>query len=240
MRLCYGAVRFSEDLDFAGGKDFSSSYLLSMKECLEHYIGNRYGLDITVKEPKETAKLPEYQGIKIDKWQISIVTSPEKKDLPKQRIKIEVGNIPAYSRVPRTMQQNYDFLPDGYSDTLIMTESLDEIMADKLVAFVNCQKHIRHRDIWDLRWLKQRSATVNSELINAKLKDYSVDNYHAKLNETLNHLESIINGRAFSDEMLRFLPTNVQERTLQKEGFKSYLITEIKELLLAVKEIVSV
>ena len=240
LRLCYGAVRFSEDLDFAGGQDFSSSYLLNMKKCLEHYIGNRYGLEITVKEPKEAEKLKEYQCIKIDKWQISIVTSPEKKDLPKQRIKIEVGNIPAYSRVPRTLQENYDFLPDGYSDTLIMTESLDEIMADKLVAFVNCQKYIRHRDIWDLRWLKQRSAAVNSEFINAKLKDYSVDNYQEKLSERLNHLEGIINGRAFTDEMLRFLPVNVQERTLQNEGFKVYLITEIRELLLAVQDIVSV
>ncbi|WP_254693758.1 nucleotidyl transferase AbiEii/AbiGii toxin family protein [Shewanella sp. MEBiC00475] len=28
LRLCYGGNRFSEDLDFAGGKDFSSAMLL--------------------------------------------------------------------------------------------------------------------------------------------------------------------------------------------------------------------
>lgn len=44
------------------------------------------------------------------------------------------------------MKQNYDFLPDGYSDIVMMTESLGEIMADKLISLVNCQRYIRYRD----------------------------------------------------------------------------------------------
>lgn len=28
LRLCYGAVRFSEDLDFVGGRDFATGHLL--------------------------------------------------------------------------------------------------------------------------------------------------------------------------------------------------------------------
>ncbi len=235
LRLCYGAVRFSEDLDFAGGKDFTTAYLFTMKKCLEHYIGERYGLEITVKEPKEMARLPEYQSIKIDKWQISIITFPERKDLPKQKIKLEVGSIPAYSRVPRPMQHNYDFLPDGYSDTLIMTESLNEIMADKLVSLVNCQRYIRYRDLWDLRWLKQQGATVVSEFVQAKIKDYHAEEYSQLLNTTLDNLENIINSRQFHDEMSRFLPTSVQERTILKDNFKEFLITEIRALLLEVK-----
>ena len=61
------------------------------------------------------------------------------------------------------MNVNYDFLPDGYGDTLVLTEARDEIMADKLVSLVNTQRYVRHRDIWDLRWLKQQGAAVNSE-----------------------------------------------------------------------------
>jgi predicted nucleotidyltransferase component of viral defense system len=34
LRLCYGGNRFSEDLDFAGGKDFSSAMLADMKHCI--------------------------------------------------------------------------------------------------------------------------------------------------------------------------------------------------------------
>ncbi|NCT56640.1 MAG: hypothetical protein GW760_02870 [Legionella sp.] len=45
-----------------------------------------------------------------------------------------LNNIPAYTRVPQTLNANYDFLPDGYSDVLIMTKNLNEIMADKLIS----------------------------------------------------------------------------------------------------------
>lgn len=133
LRLCYSAPRFSEDLDFVGGRDFSSDKMHGIKECIEKYIGNRYGLEITVKEPTETALLPEYAGIKVNKWQVRIVTSPERRDIPKQNIKIEVANIPAYSRIPQALKQNYDFLPDGYEDILIMTESLDHVERISLI-----------------------------------------------------------------------------------------------------------
>ncbi|CDH25519.1 conserved hypothetical protein [Xenorhabdus bovienii str. kraussei Becker Underwood] len=56
LRLCYGGNRFSEDLDFAGGKDFSSHQLRAMKQCIEDYIGTRYGLEVTVKEPNTLKK----------------------------------------------------------------------------------------------------------------------------------------------------------------------------------------
>jgi len=124
LRLCYGAPRFSEDLDFVGGRDFSSAKVFGIKKCIEKYIGERYGLEINVKEPKEIADELHYADIKVDKWQVRITTSPKRKDLPKQKIKLEIANIPAYSREPHAVRQNYDFLPDGYEDMLVMTESL--------------------------------------------------------------------------------------------------------------------
>ena len=235
LRLCYGAPRFSEDLDFVGGRDFSSAKVQGIKECIEKYIGERYGLEITVKEPKETAVEADYEDIKVDKWQVRITTAPERKDLPKQKIKLEIANVPAYSRMPQAVKQNYDFLPDGYEDMLIMTESLDEIMADKLVSLPSCQRYIRHRDIWDLRWLKQHGAKINKEYVLAKIKDYNVENYPKKLNDIINRLDSIVRSRGFMDEMSRFIPIDVQERTLKKEKFLEFLVNEVKELLLEVK-----
>jgi len=64
LRLCYGASRYSEDLDFVDGKDFASAKLIAMKECIEKYIGEHYGFVITVKEPKEMSKILEYEGIR--------------------------------------------------------------------------------------------------------------------------------------------------------------------------------
>jgi len=239
LRLCYGAQRLSEDLDFVGGKDFTTVDLIDIKVCLEKYIGERYGLEITVKEPKEMAEITEKEDIKIDKWQIRVTTSPERKDLPKQKIKLEIANIPAYSRIPKALQENYDVLPDGYSDMLVISETLDEIMADKLISLVSCQRYIRHRDIWDLRWLKQQGATINPEYIVSKIRDYRVDDYPEKLNEMVNRLEEIIRGKDFQDEMSRFIPVDVQERTLQKNKFIDFLINENQTMLLEVKKIVS-
>lgn len=240
LRLCYGAPRLSEDLDFVGGKDFVTAMLIAMKNCLEKYIGSRYGLDITVKAPNEMSSIPEYEEIKIDRWQIKVTTAPERKDLPKQKVKIEVGNVPAYSREPRPLLQNYDFLPDGYSDTLVLVETLDEIMADKCISLVNNQKYVRHRDIWDLHWLKRQGATLNANYIQSKIRDYKADNYLGKLDDRAAHLEDIIHGKAFRDEMSRFIPMDIQERTLQKEKFLVYLTNEIQQLLSKVRHLITV
>lgn len=239
LRLCYGAPRFSEDLDFVGGREFATADLIEMKNCLGQYLGERYGLEISIKEPKEMASAPKYQDIKVDKWQIGITTSPERKDLPKQKIKIEVANVPAYSRVPLSLQQNYEFLPDGYGDTLIMTETLDEIMADKLILLVSCQRYIRYRDIWDLRWLKQQGAQINADYILAKISDYQENEYPGKLNNMIERLDEIIKSKDFKNEISRFLPSEVLERTLEKGKFIDFLINENKSMLLKVKKIIT-
>ena len=239
LRLCYGAERFSEDLDFAGGRAFATNQLVDMKECLERYLGDRYGLEVTVKEPSELMQEHIAEDIRIDKWQISITTSPQKKDIPKQRIKIEVINVPTYSKQPLPLQANYDFLPDGYNDTLVMVETLDEIMADKLIAFVNCTRYIRYRDIWDLYWLKQKSAHIIEQYIISKIKDYRIVDYADKLTNRLVHLNEIINSKVFYDEMSRFIPQSVLERTLLKEKFLVYLDNEMSSLLQQVEKIIA-
>lgn len=231
LRLCYGAPRFSEDLDFSGGVDFNSKQLQAMKTCLERYIGDRYGFEVSVKEPAELNDEPEYAGLNVDKWQVTITTAPERRDLPRQRIKIEVANIPSYSREPKALLANYEFLPDGYSDTLVLAESLDEIMADKLVSLVNTQRYVRNRDIWDLRWLKQQGAIVRMDWIKNKVSDYSVEDYSGKVATMLARLPDIIKGDAFRNEMARFIPQDVQERTLHKEKFFIFLTAEITGLL---------
>lgn len=236
LRLCYGAPRFSEDLDFVGGRDFSTAKVQGIKNCIEKYIGERYGLEITVKEPKEMAVEADYEDVKVDKWQVRITTAPERKDLPKQKIKLEIANVPAYSRVPQSVKQNYDFLPDGYEDMLIMTESLDEIMADKLVFLPSCQRYIRHRDIWDLRWLKQHGAKLNKDYVLAKIRDYKVDDYPEKLNDMINRVDEIVHGKNFMDEMSRFIPMDVQERTIKKSKFLDFLVNENKILLLDIRK----
>jgi hypothetical protein len=120
-----------------------------------------------------------------------------------------------------------------------MTETLDEIMADKLIALVSCQRYIRYRDIWDLRWLKQQGAQINADYILAKISDYHESDYSEKLNKMIRQLNEIVRSQEFKNEMSRFIPLEVLERTLQKEKFIDFLINENQSLLLQVKNIIS-
>ncbi len=239
LRLCYGSQRFSEDLDFAGGKEFKRSDLINIKNCIEKYIGERYGFEVSVKEPKELAAEQINENIKVEKWQVSVTTSPGIRNMPKQKIKIEVINVPAYNRVPKMLKKNYDFLPDGYSDIFIMSETLDEVYADKIISLVNTEKYIRHRDIWDLRWIKQQGAKLDIQLIKNKINDYKISNFGEKLDKMLGSLQSIIHGEAFKAQMSRFIPLDAQERTLNNEKFYDYLTEELTRLLSEVKRGIS-
>ncbi|AJY49189.1 nucleotidyl transferase AbiEii/AbiGii toxin family protein [Halomonas sp. KO116] len=231
LRLCRGSPRFSEDLDFVGGQDFKREDFMRIKECIEAYISRRYRLEVTVKAPKELKDDPRYADIHVDKWQVAVVTSPMRPDIPKQRIKLEIANIPAYTREAHAIQIHYPFLPDGYSDLLVVTESDDEIMADKLVSLVNTKKYVRHRDIWDLQWLKQQGAAPNLDLLQRKLADYRVDDYSTKARSIIERLPAIISGSAFHSEMTRFLPADTLARTLDNPRFAGFLSRELTTML---------
>lgn len=233
LRLCYGGNRYSEDLDFVGNLSFNHQNLIKIKECIEDYVGARYGLKVDVKEPKNVALLEQTSDITVDRWQVRVTSAPKRKDLPKQCIKIEIVNIPAYTKEIKSLIHHYDFLPDGYDDLLIETESLEEIFADKIVSFTNCEKNIRHRDLWDLRWMKQKNVELNLDFIAKKIKDYRIEDFNAKLNHKIENLETIIQSKAFSDKLTRFLPKDVQERTIAKSKFLIHLYHEMHALLTA-------
>ncbi|GAA4649894.1 nucleotidyl transferase AbiEii/AbiGii toxin family protein [Kistimonas scapharcae] len=236
LRLCHGGNRFSEDLDFAGGVDFSSASLANMKACIEDYIGARYGLQVSVKEPASLKKDPVYAEMKIDKWQISVVTAPDRKDIPRQKIKIEVANVPAYTREALPLRVNYRFLPDGYGDTLVFTETLNEVMADKLISLPATQNYIRYRDIWDLPWLQQQGAKVNAELVKKKIVDYKLDDFDERLVLLIQNIPAMVTDGALKKEMRRFLPNDVYERTLGKEKFESFLVGSLQTLFEGLKK----
>ncbi|MGH8130625.1 MAG: nucleotidyl transferase AbiEii/AbiGii toxin family protein [Steroidobacteraceae bacterium] len=231
LRLCYGSQRFSEDLHFVGGSDFTVERMQGLKSCIAEHVAKRHGLEVHVKEPKELAQEPENRQVNVYKWQIGVNTAPRRRDLPRQMIKIEVAAIPAYTRVARSPQRSYDFLPDGYADLIILVESLDEILADKLVSLAACTAYVRHRDIWDLHWLRQQGARPDPEMIRQKIRDYGVTNYAALVASLLARLPGIIRGKEFRDQMSRFIPQDVQDRTLLKDKFLELLKRETAQAL---------
>lgn len=234
LRLCYGSARFSEDLDFVSGKDFDRAAVGQMKDCIEKSLRQRYGLDVTVRAPREKTDRDDGNSVRVDRWQVAVVTAPERRDLPKQRIRIEIANVPAYSPSPRPLRRNYAALPPGYEDILIGVESMDEIMADKLLSLVVSTRP-RYRDLWDLPWLDQQGAEVRGDWVLAKAADYGIADYRERLERTLEELPALAHGDAFHHEMQRFIPQDVWSRTFDRAGFVDYIADTNQGLLSQVR-----
>lgn len=231
LRLCHRAPRFSEDLDFVGGRNFVPSQLKEIRDCVESHISQRYLLDIRVKNPKEMREDATYFGVKTDRWQISVITNPGRPDLPQQKIKFEVANVPAYTSELRSPMRNYNMLPDGYDDILIGTETLDEILADKIVSLAACTTYKRHRDIWDLQWLALKGAKVRPDLISNKIEDYGIEDYEDLLDQRIESIEATVASREFTSEMSRFIAPAARRGSFDKPGFTAYLGREVRDLL---------
>jgi len=223
LRLCRGSNRFSEDLDFAGGAEFNAATLADMKEAIESHIGSRYGLLVSVKEPTGHQNKHDPAGILVDKWQVSVETAPARRDLPRQHIRIEVANIPAYTSELLPLKINYPQLR-GFSGVIFTrTESINEVLADKVLAFPACIKMIRHRDIWDIAWLIQQGAKLDTDMVKMKIVDYKTQNYVDLLQESLIKLPGIILSSEFQAQMRRFVDAETFERTLAKSEFLAYV-----------------
>lgn len=231
LRLCYNARRFSEDLDFAGGHDFHSADLKNLPSALMDHLNGKYGLEVTVKSPKERKKASDQATVSVDKWQVSVVTEPGRPDLPRQRIKIEVANIPTHTIELRTLKRNYDFLPDGYDNFFLRAEKMEEIVADKLVAFpMALATHIRYRDIWDLAWLQQQNAALRSDLVEKKIADYAISGFDSALRTALSRIPEIVETDKFREELMRFLPKNIVDTTLARDDHSKYFGSVMAEL----------
>ncbi|AMP02407.1 nucleotidyl transferase AbiEii/AbiGii toxin family protein [Collimonas pratensis] len=238
LRLCRGSDRFSEDLDFAGGKDFSADSMQKIKECVEKRIGERFGLKVTVNNKPAKVGDDGIKHVRVDKWWISIETSPENSAMPGQKIKLEIASIPAYTRELLPLRANYDFL-GGMPVVLVNAESLDEIMADKVLAFPTSlldnqgqpvgldSAKIRHRDIWDLAWMATRGAKLVPELVLSKIEDYGVVDYPGLLEAAIKQIPQIVKSPQFQAQMMRFIDSSTVARTLATDGYADYLVMSV-------------
>lgn len=250
LRLCRGSDRFSEDLDFAGGKDFSADSMQKITTCMEKRIGQRFGLKVTVNHKPSGVGEDGIKNIRVSKWWISIETSPENPAMPRQRIKLEVANIPAHTRELVPLRANYELL-SAMPTVLVNTETLDEIMADKVLAFPTSlldnqgqpvgldSSKIRHRDIWDLAWMSTRGAQLVPELVIAKIQDYDVMNYPHLLAAAIERIPQIVKSRAFKAQMTRFIDSATVTKTLATDGYAGYLASSVAGLFMQMQKALS-
>lgn len=218
LRACYGSNRLSEDMDFTGGADFTRSQLTTMAKALTEGLKTKYGLEVVVTEPiREEGN--------VDTWKLKIQTRPGRKDLPAQRINIDVCAIPSYQPRPMVMFNPYG-VERGTSGLILSAQSREEIFADKLVAFALRPNQLKNRDLWDIAWLYQQQVKPALELIDLKLKDHRSPTQRyldafAQRTHSLSADPTI--EKEFRNEMSRFLSNQIVSETIHSDDFWKFL-----------------
>lgn len=218
LRACYGSNRLSEDLDFTGGSDFTRDQLAAMSNILIESLKTKYGLEINVTDPVRE------EG-NVSTWKLKVQTRPGRKDIPAQRINIDVCAIPSYQPRPMALLQPYG-VEMGTSGLILQAQSREEIFADKLVAFALRPNRLKNRDLWDIAWLHQQQIKPALDLIKNKLNDHHAQtdaylNAFAERSASLNKNLEI--AKEFRKEMARFLPNETVKETVNSEKFWEYL-----------------
>jgi predicted nucleotidyltransferase component of viral defense system len=218
LRACYGSSRLSEDLDFTGGADFTRNVLSSMADNLVKSLNAKYGLEVVVAEPiRETGN--------VDTWKLKVQTRSGRKDMPAQRINIDVCAVPSYQPRPMMLLNPYG-VEMGTSGLVIQAQSREEIFTDKLVAFGLRPNRIKNRDLWDVAWLHQQQVSPALELLASKLSDHraKVDDYLKAITERTKALQSQPAAvQDFRFEMSRFLPNQIVKETVNSDAFWTYM-----------------
>ncbi len=205
LRDCYGSQRLSEDLDFSSSFDFNKDDLATFPVSLKKNLLKKYGFEVKVSEPKQETG-------NTNTWKIKILTRPEQKHLPAQRINLDIVLLPSYQR-QATMLKNYYGLESGVSGLILQAESLTEILVDKLIAFANRPNRVKNRDLWDIFWISRQNVALDKDLLNKKLADRKItqDQFIQKYT---NRLAEIKDGQQiFLFEMKRFLVPSAFDNT---------------------------
>lgn len=186
LRMCSGAVRLSEDLNFT--------------DAVIEGIKEKYGFSVTVCDPIKDIN-------DVDTWKIKIVTRPETKHMPTQKINIDICSVKSYEKCSMFLQNNYG-VDMGTDGLVIQAQSREEIYAEKLIAFDLRPNRLKYRDLWDMAWLHQRGIQPQLSLIFLKLQDISIPITHfiSLFNERLEKLyQETQLFMEFKKEMNRFL-----------------------------------
>jgi len=224
LRACYGSSRLSEDLDFTGGSNFKRSDLMELGNVLRETLGTRYGLKVAVSEPVRD------EG-RVSTWKMSVETRPGRKDLPAQRIHLDICAIPSHDPRPMMLRTLYG-VDMGTSGLILQAQSREEILADKLIALAFREGRIKNRDLWDIAWLRQQGVELPAQLIPLKIHDHRRTNeeFRSLLQDRVGELRKSEELRKdFINEMRRFLPAAVTAQTVEQEPYWQYLIQVIGE-----------
>ena len=226
LRMCYNSARLSEDLDFNGGHDFKPSDFDGLEFEIQKYIRNKYETEVWVSKPAE-----DKQG-NMSSWKISIVKKANRPGLPHQKMHIGVCATPSFDVEKRPLINHYNIVVPT-EGILIPVQSLTETLADKFIALAYRARRIKPRDIWDIVWIKQRGVELSKDLVDKKLaaRNKQKEDFIEALNIQLTKLMQDDEVREdFNQEMSRFIPNQIKERTIDNSEYWAYVQNEVSAM----------
>ena len=139
LRMFYGGVRYSEDLDFVLRKKSApffnqlSAHLKILPSFLDKYLPSR---EIELKTQKETLTFKRYT-----------LTIGLEGMSAKDKTNIEIAAVPSYQNEIMMLQGK-----DLPLSPAVCVETLQEILSDKFCAF-GSGDYVKGRDLWDIHFL---------------------------------------------------------------------------------------
>ena len=235
LRLCHGALRFSEDLDFSGGDAFDHRLLADIEGVLRDRIAGRYGLEVTVSPPK----LADGETRTTNRWIARVVTRPAatSRAVGVQRIKIGIDDNEPPSDIARLpIRQRYALLEDYFTTFPIRAAPLGDICSDKMIAYpmsVLTRDNPRHRDVWDMEWMTRRLDDAETLSTRASAKAASrglTAQFETALTATIDRSGDIIESEGFRTTLQRFVPKPLADRTIGDPAYRQHLASTVNRL----------
>ena len=224
LRACYGSPRLSEDLDFTGGSGFAPANLDGLGKTLESTLMDKYGLPVTVSEPKLSSG-------NVSTWKLRLETKPAARYLPAQRIHIDICALDSHEVRPALLRNDYG-VDMGTSGLILQVQTREEILADKWIALAFRPNRVQYRDLWDILWLDHRGVDLVPDLLARKLddRDLGAEVFHDRLGSRIATLEDDASHQlAFRREMERFLGKTDLRESVTSPDFWPLLILTLRE-----------
>ena len=233
LRECYGSPRYSEDLDFNVPRASDLRDMTGLAEGLRTSLAGVFGTQVRVRPPSERRMAGEGASIALAKRAIALETDPTDPSTPMQRVKLEVAAVPAYDVGVRFLDVSIPSLPSSLGDIMVRAESPTEICADKLVSFA-ASRYVRNRDLWDMKWVLTSGMLDRGALpglVSRKVRDYGLeDRWEGLLSEAPERASRALRADAFRDEMLRFVPGELYDRTVGRAAWADAVGAAVGEL----------
>ncbi len=241
LRLCHGNNRYSEGLDFVTPDPLPSELFDAFKDQLSNTVRKGYGVDVIFKDPKENTGPANASGIDVKRWSVKIALDelalPYKKS---QVIHVEVAEgIPALDASPMNVMPVTGQGAITSTPFLLQVSSTKEILADKLVALIG-RPYIKGRDLWDMKFLKDRNTSVELDWIIQKCGHYGIstdkNEIVQKFNAKASELADPNVAKRFKQEMSRFLSKDMATQWLKESLGTERILMDVGEFVEGISE----